>query len=361
MLPYFSHIFANPSSIHRFGNKARDNIQQVRHQIAKKINCKIDEIIFTSSGTESNNFCLKGYAFANKAKGNHIITSTIEHASVLNTCAFLEKHGFDITYLEVDSQGFVAPHSLEEKITDKTLLISIAHVNNEIGTIQPIEELVKVSRGITFHTDAVQSFLKTNFDVQQLNIGLASFSGHKFHAPKGIGFIYKRSDIALEPLIHGGHQEMNLRPGTENVPYIMGLGKAIESIGEKEIFLMKELQKYFLEEIAQFPGTRINGPEDLNKRICTNLNISCDCFEGEFVLQELAKLGCYVSTGSACQSSHSRISHVLQAIKCPPRFIHGNIRIGLSKFTRKSDIQNFLDYFSSIISTKSPFKLYLYA
>lgn len=359
MQPYFYERFANPSSIHEFGSQIRLKIEEVRLQIAKKIGCGGEEIFFTSSGSESNNFCLKGFALANREKGNHIITTAIEHPSVLNSCSFLETQGFEVTYLEVDAEGFVNPHTLKEAINARTILISIAHVNNEIGTIQPIETLVKVSNGIAFHTDAVQSFLKTDFNISNLNINLASFSGHKFHAPKGIGFVYKRKDTKACSVIHGGHQEMNLRSGTENVPYIIALGKAIETISPYDIGQMKILQKFLIEELLRIPGVKLNGPANLDQRICSNVNISYDCLEGEYILHELSKFGYCVSTGSACQSSHSRISPVLQGIKCPPRFIHGNIRIGLSKFTTKSHLEGFLEKLSYIISNKSPFKLYV--
>ncbi len=358
MQPYFTQHFANPSSLHGFGCQVKEKVQEARNKIANKLGCSSEEIIFTSSGTESNNFCLKGMAFSNKHKGNQIITTPIEHASILATCNFLEKQGFEIVYLEVDSEGFVDPLTLKNAITDRTILISIAHANNEIGTIQDLASLLEVSNGIPFHTDAVQSFLKTDFDLRKLPVSLASFSGHKFHAPKGIGFVYKRADLLTDPLIHGGHQEMSLRSGTENVPYIIGLGKALTSIGSSEITHMQNLQSYLINELASIPGIQINGPTDPNKRLCNNLNISCDCLEGEYILHELSAHGLYISTGSACQSSHARISHVLQAIKCPFRYIHGNIRIGLSKYTTHADVQNFIGKFKQIISKPSHFKLY---
>lgn len=358
MEPFFRTYFANPSSLHFFGHSVSDKVEEVRSLIAQNIGCNSDEILFTSSGSEANNLCLKGYAFANRHRGNHLITSTIEHVSVLNSCAFLESQGFEVTYLDVNEEGFIIPETLQKAIKEETILISIAHVNNEIGTIQPLNELLAVSGDVPFHTDAVQSFLKTDFNVQNLNVALASFSGHKFHAPKGIGFIFKRKGIALAPQIHGGQQENELRAGTENVPYIIGLGKAIEKWDQKDVLHMKRLQTYLLGELKKIRGVKINGPEELDKRVCTNLNISLDVLEGESILHALSMDGICISTGSACHSKHSRISHVLQGIKCPPRFIHGNIRIGLSKYTSQQDVEAFLDRFLSLTSADFPFRLY---
>jgi cysteine desulfurase len=354
---YFIDQFANPSALHNLGSSVSEKIQDIRRLIAERIGCTAEEIIFTSSGSEANNLCLKGYLHANKSKGKHLITTGIEHASILSTSAYLEREGFKVTYLEVDNGGFVDPKALEAAITEETCLISIAHANNEIGTIQPIERLTRIRPDIAFHTDAVQSFLKMDFNVDALGVDLASFSGHKFHAPKGIGFVYKRKGCQLTPQIHGGQQEMHLRSGTENVPYIIGLGKAIEEMSESDLVYMRRLQRELIAKLKTISGVRINGPEDLSKRLCTNVNFSYEALEGEVILNELSSHGIYVSTGSACSSKYSRVSHVLQSINCPTRFIHGNIRVGISKFTTIEEVDTFIVKFKNIIAAHSPFRL----
>ena len=357
MQPYLEHYYGNPSSIHSFGQQAFKKIEEVKDLIGKKIGCSGSEIFFTSSGTESNNLCLLGFAKAHRAKGNHIITSKIEHASILKPLAFLEKMGFDITYLDVDAEGFVDPQVLRKSIKKETILISIGHANSEIGTLQPLEELVEVAESIPFHTDAIQSFLKVDLDVQKLNLALVAFSGHKFHAPKGIGFIYKRKDIELEPLIYGGRQEGDLRAGTENVSGIVGLGAAIQNYHEQDVVRMRALQKKLLAELTDRFGVKINGPQNYLKRVCTNVNVSFDRVEGETILKGLSDAHIFISTGSACSSKKSRISHVMKSINCPPAFLHGNIRIGLSKFTTQEEIETFLETISRVISHQSHFSL----
>ncbi len=357
MRPYFCECYANPSAVHSFGVGVRGKVEEMRKLIAERLNCEPDEIVFTSSGSEANSLCLKGYAFANHQRGNHIITSQIEHASILNTCAFLEKEGFRVTYLPVDKAGFVSAEALQKALTRDTLLISIGHANNEIGTIQPLKELLQASAGIAFHSDAIQSFLKVDFDTRELPLSLASFSGHKFHAPKGCGFIFKRKGVSLTAQIQGGGQEGNLRAGTENVPSIIGLGKAIENFDERHIASMKELQKYLLVNLSCIPGVRINGPENLAQRLCSNVNFSYEALEGETILHFLSAHGICVSTGSACHARQSTISHVLSAIKCPARFIHGNVRVGLSKYTSKSEIDFFLSTLRVILLSKVPCRL----
>ncbi len=355
MQPYFQTLYGNPSSMHAFGESASQDILGVKQLIAQKLCCSEDEIFFTSSGTEANNFCLKGFAFAHQAKGRHLITSKIEHSSVLETFAFLEKKGFSVTYLDVDSEGFVDPNSLREQIRNETILISIGHVNSEIGTIQPLEALLEAAQGVAFHADVVQSFLKTDFNVQKYPVSLASFSGHKFHAPKGIGFIYKKKDVQLEPQIQGGHQETGLRAGTENTPYIIAMGKVIQNTHVDNLNTMRELQYALFLELKDRFGARINGPTDLLKRVCTNVNISFASQEGETLLKLLSDAKIYVSTGSACSSKQSRISHVLKAIGCPLDYIHGNIRIGLSKYTTRNEIQQFLKSLSDILANQHLF------
>ncbi len=358
MLPFFNTVYANPSSLHQAGQDALAEVERVRRQIGEQLSCLPEEIFFTRSGTEANNFCLKHYALSNKERGNHLITSKIEHASVLEVCAFLETVGFEVTYLDVDEVGIIHPERLKEAIQKNTILVSIAHVNNEIGTIQPLKALLAVCEDIPFHTDAVQSFLKTDFSIENYPVALASFSGHKFHAPKGIGFVFKKKSLALPPYLHGGQQEKGVFAGTENVPYIVALGKAMECISSTHVEGMRHLQEYLVEQLMQIEGIRMNGPCDLSQRVCSNLNFSCNSLEGENILRELSSAEIYVSTGSACSSKHSRISHVLRAIQCPPEFIHGNVRVGLSKYTTRAEVETFIDKLSAIVTSHAQFRLF---
>lgn len=345
--------YANPSSLHSYGVSAGEEVLSVRKKIGDKLGCRADEIIFTASGSESNNLLIKGAVFANSSKGRHLITSSIEHPSVLNTFAFLERQGFSVSYLEVDEEGVVQPEVLKNAITNETILISIAHVNNEIGTIQPIEELSEISGDILFHTDAVQSFLKVDLNFSTSNIDMASFSGHKIHAPKGIGFAYCKKSIVLEPLIHGGQQEYGLRAGTENLPYILALGYAVDDTRDEHVAHMKFLQQYVMRKLKAMPGIRINGPQDLDQRVCSNINFASYSLEGEVILRKLSQKNIFVSTGSACSSKYSRVSHVLQAINCPQRYIHGNVRLGISRYTTIDELNTFLDEFESMLGATS--------
>jgi cysteine desulfurase len=355
MLPYFLELYANPSSLHFFGEKVAERIRVARDVIAKSINASSDEVFFTASGSEGDNLCIKGFAEANQKKGKHIITSCIEHPAILNACAHLEQAGWKVTYLSVDSEGFVSTKDLENAITEETVLVSIMHANNEVGTIQPITEFARIchEHNVVFHTDAVQSFLKTGVDVEAMGIDMASFSGHKIHAPKGIGFIYVRKGIQLTRQIDGGGQESKLRAGTENTPYILGLAKAIELSTHEDINKMQLLQSYLIERLRAIDGVRINGPLNLEKRVCNNINFSTVKMAGDDLLKKLSTLKICVSTGSACSSKSTKVSPVLEAIKCPAEYIHGNIRVSLSKYSTKEEIDILFDALHQILRSSN--------
>ncbi|MEM4331087.1 MAG: cysteine desulfurase family protein [Candidatus Pacearchaeota archaeon] len=352
----YSKFYANPSSKHELGEEARKIIEKARLKIASFINAKENEIIFTSGGSEGNNFIIKGLArrYSNK---KHILISSIEHPSVIEPAISLEKEGFIIEKIKVDKEGILDLEDLKSKIRDDTLLVSVMHVNNEIGTIQPIEEVAKICREkkIFFHSDMVQSFKKINIDVKKIGIDFATFSGHKINAPKGIGFVYIKEGNQIEPLIHGGGQERNLRSGTENVLGIVALAKAIEI--KKDIEKIKEQRDFIIKELLKIEGTRLNG--SLKKRVYNNINVSFYGIEGESLLLLLSRKGIYVSTGSACSSHKLAESHVLKAIGVEPLYLNGSIRITLDLLTKKEifylieKIKESVEYLRSI----SPFKL----
>ncbi|MBN1156696.1 cysteine desulfurase, partial [Candidatus Woesearchaeota archaeon] len=325
---YFTEKYGNASSLHSFGEEAKKALNNSREIIAKKINAEPKEIIFTSGGSESDNLALKGVAFALRKKGNHIITTSIEHPAILGTCNFLSKHGFEITYLKVDNEGFIDLDELEKSLTDKTVLVTIMHANNEIGTIQDLARIGAICKkhNVLFHTDAVQSFTKTDIDVKRMNIDLASFSGHKIHGPKGIGALYVRKGIKLDKMIHGGHHEFDKRAGTENISGIAGFAKAVEISNQADVKKMTELREYFITEIIKnIKDVKLNGPEG-EKRLCNNVNVSFRYIEGESILFHLDMKGIAVSTGSACSSQNLEPSHVLLAIGLPHEIAHGTIR-----------------------------------
>lgn len=342
--PYINELYGNPSSGYYIGRQTRDRIETARVSIAKYFNMRPEGIYFTSSGSEADNMIIKGVAYANKNKGNHIITTKIEHPAVINTCKFLEKNGFDVTYLDVDSNGIIDIDDLKQSITDKTILISVMYANNEIGSIQPIEEIGKVAKekGIIFHTDAVQAIGEIRIDVQKLNIDCMSISGHKIYAPKGIGMAYVKPYTKFEPLIHGGSQEFHSRAGTENVIGIMALSKAIEILDrdiDSNNDKLIELKKYILERVEtvfEKDSYIING--DLYKRTLNNINISFKDIDGESLLLALDLDGIYVSSGSACHSDSVEPSYVLQAINVPEEYINGTLRISFGKNTTKKEI-----------------------
>jgi len=354
MLPYFTEVYGNPSSLHAFGQEAKHAIEEARCNVAAFIGAKPEEIVFTSGGTESNNFAIKGVAYARREKGNHIITSKIEHHAILEPCHFLEKQGFEITCLPVDEYGLVDPADVDKAITDRTILISVMHANNEIGTIQPIAEIGKIARrrGIYFHTDAVQTLGHLPIDVDALNVDILSASGHKLCGPKGVGILYIRKGVRLRPFMHGGDQEQQRRASTHNVPGIVGFGKAVdlakEEMGkeiEKLTFLRDTLIKGILSTIE---FTRLNGHPI--QRLPNNVNVSIAYVEGESMLLNLDMEGIACSTGSACTSSSLEPSHVLMAIGLFHELAHGSLRFSLGRQTSEDDIDYVLTVLPGIVN-----------
>ena len=354
MLPYLKDNYGNPSSIYKVGREARKAIEDSREKIAKVLNCKANEIYFTAGGSESDNTAIKGIAKANKKRGNHIITSKIEHPAVLETCKQLEKEGFEITYISVDEKGIVNLEELKKSIKPTTILITIMFANNEIGTIQPIEEIGKIAKenNIYFHTDSVQAVGSIKIDVQKLNIDSLSLSGHKFYGPKGVGALYVKTGIPFEKFISGGHQERNKRAGTENVAGIVGIGKAIELAYEnldeynKKI---KELRDYYVKQVEEkIPYIKING--DMEKRLPGNSNISFRFIEGEGLLLNLDLKGICASSGSACTSGSLDPSHVLLAIGLPHEIAHGSLRVSIGKYNTKEEIDYLIENLMEIVT-----------
>lgn len=353
MLPFYRDIYGNASSIHQFGRTARKVVDEARAKMADLLGASSpEEVIFTSGGTEADNYAIKGVAQALKAKGSHIITSAIEHQAVLNTCKFLEKEGFSTTYLGVDKYGVVNLEELKKAITDKTVLITIMYANNEVGTIEPIEEISRIAkeRGIYFHTDAVQAVGKLPFSVKDTNINLLSMSGHKIYGPKGIGAIYIRKGTKITPQMHGGHHEMNKRAGTENVPGIVGLGKAAE-LAKKEIAgegRIKNLRDYLYKGItSKIDDVRLNGhPEN---RLPNTLNVSFTYLEGESIILNLDMEGIAASTGSACTSGTLEPSHVLTAMGVDAVNTQGSVRFSLGRDNTKEDMDYVIEVLPPII------------
>ncbi len=346
MLPYFSKKFGNASSAHIIGFEAERALEKSRKIIAKKINAKTKEIIFTSGGTESNNLALKGLFLENAKKfgKNHVITSKIEHDCILKTCKWLETQGADVTYLDVDKEGFIDLNQLKKSITPKTLVVSIIHGNNEIGTIQDIEKIGKICKnsGVYFHTDACQSFLKTELDVKKQHIDLVTLNAHKIQGPKGVGALYIREGIKITPLAHGGGHEHGLRSGTENIPGIIGFAKAVEIFSKRDIKKMVKLRDNLIKGILQISNTKLNGPNIENnksKRLCNNVNVSFENIEGEAIGGLLSDYGIYTSTGSACMSHSLEPSHVLRALGLSHLHANSSIRLSLSKETTEKDIK----------------------
>ncbi len=354
MLPYFTDAFGNPSSIYSYGQEAKGAIEEARTKVAALIGARDEEIVFTSGGTEADNFALKGVAFATEAKGNHIITSSIEHHAVIETCQFLEKRGFLVTYLPVDEHGMVDPDQVKKAITGKTILISVMQANNEIGTIEPIAEIARIAReaGVYFHTDAVQTVGHIPVNVAELGVDLLSMSAHKLYGPKGVGALYIRKGTKLIPFMHGGEQERRRRASTENVPGIVGFGKAAELAkqemsqeAERLTYLRDKLTKALLERIDH---TRLNGHP--LKRLPNNVNVSVDFVEGESMLLNLDLEGICASTGSACSSSSLEPSHVLLALALSPEQAHGSLRFSLGKWTTEEDIERVWDILPGIVA-----------
>ncbi len=342
MIPYLSIEYGNPSALYSIGRKNKKAIEESREKIANAINANVNEIYFTSCGSESDNLALKGIAYANRKKGNHIITSKIEHHAILNTCKTLEKEGFKVTYLNVDSDGIINLGELENEITDNTILISIMFANNEIGTIQPIKEIGNIAKkhNVYFHTDGVQAFGNVKIDVKKLNIDSLSLSAHKFYGPKGVGALYIKNDIPFNKIQDGGHQEKDKRAGTENVAGIVGMGKAIEISNaniEKYNKKLIELREYFISCVEQkIPYIKINGHR--TKRLPGNCNIAFKFIDGEDLLLNLDAHGICASSGSACNSQSSEPSHVLMAIGVPYELANSSLRISLGEENTKEDI-----------------------
>lgn len=339
MMPYFSEKFGNPSSLHTQGQQAREAVARSRAVIAAAIGAKPEEVIFTSGGTESNNFAIKGVAFANRKKGIHIITSAIEHKCIMNSCKWLEGEGFAVTYLPVDGKGFVRLEDLQSAITDKTILVSIIHGNNETGTIQDIAAIGALCRekGIPFHTDACQSFGKMDIDVAKLNVDLMTINSHKINGPKGVGALFVRKGVRITPLLHGGGQESGLRGGTENVPGIVGFAKAAQLAMEPEARQrMAMLRDRMINDILKIPGTRLNGPRG-EKRLCNNVNVSIAGIEGESIGGLLNEEGIRTSTGSACSEANLEPSHVLRAMGLGDEECNGSLRISIGRDTAEED------------------------
>jgi cysteine desulfurase len=354
MIPYFAEHFGNPSSIYSIARDSKNAIDTARSRVAKALGAEPDEIYFTSGGSESDNWAIKGVAFANRKKGNHIITTKIEHHAVLHTCEYLEKEGFTVTYLPVDRYGLVDPAELEKAITDKTILITVMYANNEIGTIEPVVELGGVARRhrIPFHTDAVQAIGNIPIDVKAQNIDLLSLSAHKFYGPKGTGALYIRKGVKIDNLIHGGGQERRRRAGTENIAGIVGLGTAIELAtadidghNKKIRALRDRLMKGILETI---PHSRLNGHPE--KRLPGNINISFEFIEGESMLLWLDDEGICASTGSACTSGSLEPSHVLLATGLPVEISHGSLRLTLGNVNTDADVDFVLEVLPKVVS-----------
>jgi cysteine desulfurase len=354
MLPFFSEVYGNPSSLHAFGQKAKHAIEDARNVVASFIGASPDEIIFTSGGTESDNFAIKGVAYARRDKGNHIITSQIEHHAVLETCHFLEKQGFKITRIPVDEYGLVDPEDVKKAITEKTILISIMHANNEIGTIQPLAKIGEIAgeRGVYFHTDAVQTFGHLPTAVNELNVDILSAAGHKFYGPKGVGILYVRKGTRMYSFIHGGNQEKGRRASTHNVPGIVGFGKAVELAKEemgKETEQLTYLRDKLINGITNaIEFTRLNGHP--TQRLPNNINVSISYVEGESMLLNLDMEGIACSTGSACTSSSLEPSHVMMAIGLTTELAHGSLRFSLGKQTSEDDISHVLTILPGIVA-----------
>ena len=351
MLPYFSEKYGNASSKHLVGQEAKRAIEEARDVIAKSIGAKREEVIFTSGGTEGNNFVLKGLFFANNKKGkNHIIISKIEHDCILNTCKWLEKEGAKITYLNVDSEGFIDINELKNAITPETLVVSVIHGNNEIGTIQDIASIGKICRekGVYFHTDACQSYTKADIDVKKQNLDFVTLNSHKIHGPKGVGALFIRKGIEIIPLLHGGGHEFKLRSSTENVPGIVGFAKAVKISKSNNIKYMTKLRDKLIESMLKIPNTRLNGPKG-DKRLCNNINISFGNIEGEAMGGYLDAYNICSSTGSACSSHSLEPSHVLKAIGCDHLRINSSIRLSISKYTTEEEIDYTLDILEKVV------------
>ncbi len=353
MLPYFTEKYGNASSIYSIGRESKKAVEEARDKVAKAVGAQSREVFFTGSGSEADNWAIKGVAYANKAKGNHIITSSIEHHAVLHTCQYLESEGFEGTYLPVDENGLVNPEDVKKAIKPSTILVTIMFANNEIGTIQPIGEIGKITKeaGVYFHTDAVQAIGNIPVNVNELNVDLLSLSAHKFYGPKGVGALYVRKGVKITSFMHGGAQERGRRASTENVPGIVGLGTAIElavSNMDKYNEKLLDLRERLIEGILKtVPYTRLNG--DREKRLPGNVNFSFEFIEGESLLLMLDMKGIAASSGSACTSGSLDPSHVLMAIGLPHEIAHGSLRITFGEINSQENVDLLLDVIPSVV------------
>ncbi|WP_278600182.1 cysteine desulfurase NifS [Clostridium tertium] len=353
MMPFFTEKYGNPSSFYGISRETKMAIDKARSRVSKALNCDPNEIYFTGGGSEADNWAIKGIASAHRKKGNHIITTKIEHHAVLHTCEYLEKNGFEVTYLNVDKEGFIDLEELKNAITDKTILVSIMFANNEIGTIQPVKEIGEIcrERKVLFHTDAVQAIGNIPVDVKEMNIDLLSLAGHKVYGPKGIGALYIRKGVRIDNLIHGGGQERARRAGTENTASIVGLGKAIELATESLEEHNKKITKLrdrLIDGLLKVPHTRLNGPRG-EKRLPGNANITFEFIEGESILLSLDFEGVCASSGSACTSGSLDPSHVLLAIGLPHELAHGSLRLTLGDGSTDEDVDYVLEVVPPII------------
>ena len=357
MEPYFTEKYGNASSQHLIGQEAKRDLDEARHTIAKSINARDEEIIFTSGGTESNNLVLKGLFFQNPDK-KHIITTRIEHDCILNASKWLEKQGAKVTYLNVDKNGFINLNELKSAITEETLVVSIIHGNNEIGTIQDLSEIGKICREkeVLFHTDACQSHTKVPINVKKQNLDLVTLNSHKIHGPKGVGALYLRQGIKITPIMHGGGHEKNLRSGTENIPGIIGFAKAVKLAKSRHIRHMEKLKEKLINGLLKIPNTKLNGP---TTRLCNNINVCFNNIEGEAIGGYLDSYGISSSTGSACSSHTLDPSHVLIALGLSPLQANSSLRLSLSRFTTEQEINKVLEVLPKIVIKLrkiSPFK-----
>ncbi|HBJ2609891.1 cysteine desulfurase NifS [Clostridium botulinum] len=358
MLPFFTENFGNPSSLYSFSDKTKKAVNLARERVSKALNAEKNEIFFTSGGSEADNWAIKGIAYANKKKGNHIITTKIEHHAILHTAQFLEKEGFKVTYLPVDEEGFVSVEDIKNAITDETILVSVMFANNEIGTIEPIKEIGELckEKNIYFHTDAVQAIGHVDIDVKDMNIDLLSMSAHKFYGPKGVGALYIKNGVKIQNLIHGGGQERGKRASTENTAGIVGLGKAIELAIEnmpEENEKLSNLRGRLIRGIeARIPEVKLNGPKDMSRRLPNNVNFSFIGIEGETLLLDLDMNGIFGSTGSACASASLDPSHVLLSIGLPHETAHGSLRLSLGAKNTEEDIDYILEVLPKIIKQR---------
>ena len=353
MAPYWGEIFGNPASPHAFGQEAHAAVEEARMGIAAFLGAKPAEIVFTSGGTESDNFAIKGVALANRKRGDHIVTSAIEHHAVLESCHSLKREGFRVTFLPVDGDGLVDPAAVTGAITDKTILVSIMHANNEIGTIQPIAEIGRLvrERGVYFHTDAVQSFGHLPLTAEELQVDLLSASAHKLYGPKGVGMLYVREGTRMVPFMDGGGQEKGRRSSTVNVPGVVGFGKAAAlaraSLAEEGARIAALRDRFIQGVFARIDGVRLNGHP--TRRLPNNINLAVEGVEGEGMVLSLDMLGIACSTGSACSSSSVETSHVLTAIGLPRNFVHGSLRFSLGRFTTEQEIDTVLETLPQVV------------